>query len=167
MRGWLGWFALACVLYGCSTSMDLGSNDAGIPYDADCKPGVYTGTYLCMPTSGSSISFNSNGSLSVTLVPSGPTSLTLQPDASLTTAIVAGTTGTTPLSATLNCPTRQLVGKMPEVVFMSADFNAVVSGGGAFKARYDADASPPALVDGVMEPPPSLSSSCTWSAQLQ
>ena len=147
--------------------MDLGSNDAGIPYDADCKPGVYAGMYMCTPTPGSAFSWNANGSLTIALVPSGPTSLTLPPDASLSTSIAAGSTGTSPLSATLNCPTRQLAGTMPEVVFDSADFHATVSGGGAFQARYDADASPPALVDGLMVPPPSLSSSCTWSAQLQ
>ena len=51
MRRWAG-IAVAWALCGCGTSLDLGSNDAGIPYDADCKAGVYTGTYACTPASG-------------------------------------------------------------------------------------------------------------------
>ncbi len=155
-----------CALCGCGTSLDLGSNDAGVPYDADCKVGTYVGSYACTTASGSPFEFSANGPISVTLVPAGATSLALPADASLSSEN-SGTTETSALSGVLGCPSRKLVGMLRQVVFMSPQFNGTVTGGGEFSATYDADASPPALVDGVMVPPSSLASTCSWSAQLK
>jgi hypothetical protein len=52
-------------------------------------------------------------------------------------------------------------------VFSSPTLNGVVKGMGPFEAVYDPDASPPALVNGTMGPPPLLSARCTWTATLQ
>ena len=139
---------LACLVSGCSTALDLGSNDAGVPYDADCKPGTYTGSYSCVTTSTSLIAAASSGHIAVTLVPAGAHTLALEPDASLSLANT-GTSATASLSGVLDCPTRMLKGLDGPVVFSAAGFHGVVSGSGSFDAIYDADASPPALVDGA------------------
>ena len=158
--------SVACASVGCGTSLDLGSNDAGVPYDADCKIGTYAGSYACTAASGSPVQFSTSGDISVTLVPAGATRLALPPDASLSTTN-SGTTETSALSGALDCPSRKLTGTLSEVAFMSSTFKGTISGGGEFSATYDADASPPALIDGVMDPPPTLGTTCSWSAQLK
>jgi hypothetical protein len=158
-------FALTS-LCGCSTALDLGSNDAGVPYDADCRPGTYAGNFACIPTDSSVIQFSTQGAIAVTLVPIGARTLALPPDASLIIS-TSGTTTTSLLSGTLDCATRALKGGYGPVEFTSTTFSGTVLGTGVFSATYDPDASPPALIDGVMQPPPSLAAKCTWSAQLK
>jgi hypothetical protein len=157
---------LVCLVSGCSTALDLGSNDAGVPYDADCKPGTYAGTYSCMTTSNSLVPLSGNGPITVTLVPSGAGSLALTPDASLSSTS-SGTTSTSTLTGVLDCATRKLTGTVGHVVFMSGTFNGSITGSGMFGAVYDADASTPALVEGVIDPPATLAATCTWTATLQ
>ncbi len=157
---------LACLVSGCSTALDLGSNDAGVPYDADCKAGTYTGKYSCMTASNAPLPLSGNGPITVTLVPAGAGSLALAPDASLSSTN-SGANSTSTLTGVLDCATRKLTGTVSHVLFMSGTFNGSVTGSGAFSAVYDADASTPALVDGVLEPPPALDTTCTWAATLE
>jgi hypothetical protein len=162
-------FALAALLWvlsGCSAKLDLGSNDAGIPYDADCKPGTYTGTYACSASSGSPIQFASSGPITVTLVPSGASTLSLTPDASLAST-TEGTTANSVLSGVLDCPTRQLTGVISDVAFSSTAFKGVITGTGTLTAVYDTEGGPPALLQGVLDPPPTLATTCTWTATLE
>lgn len=167
MRRTLSCAGLAWALLACGgTSLDLGSNDAGVPYDADCKPGTYVGTYVCNNTSSSPLQFSGSGPIAVTLVPGGAQALRIAPDASLS-SFASGTASTSSLSGTLECATRQLTGQIDHVVFASSMFSAELAGSGAFTAQYDADASVPALVGGVLDPPSTLSTMCTWSATLQ
>jgi hypothetical protein len=158
---------LAWVLSGCGITLDLGSNDAGVPYDADCRPGTYAGSYSCTTKPGSLLQgVSNNGPITVTLVPAGPGSLALTPDASLSSAS-SGTASNSSLSGVLDCSKRKLTGMVGEVVISSATFNGTILGSGAFDAVYDADASPPALVGGLLVPPPILAATCTWTATLE
>jgi hypothetical protein len=151
---------------GCNTPLDLGWNDAGAPYDADCRPGTYTGMFACTPADASFIQPSSQGSIAVTLVPIGVQTLALPPDASLMIG-GSGTTATSMLSGTLDCSTRELRGRLGPVQFSSASFYGSILGNGTLSAVYDPDASPPALIDGVIDGPPSLAATCTWAAHLQ
>jgi hypothetical protein len=159
--------ALTCSVAACGTNFDLGSNDAGVPYDADCKPGTYSGTYSCITTSNSPLlpAAVGSGPIAVTLVPAGAHTLTL--DAALST-MNSGTTTTEALSAELDCPTRKLTGTTGHVVFSipTSGFNGTLSGKGTLAAIYNPDASPPELDNGTLVPPPALSAQCTWSAKL-
>jgi hypothetical protein len=157
---------LLSALAGCSTALDLGSNDAGVPYDADCKPGTYSGTYACTASSGSPFQIASKGQLAITLVPAGARMLALSPDASLSST-TSGTTANSRLSGVLDCPSRKLTGAVDGVAFSSSTVQAMITGTGVLDAIYDPDASPPALVQGTLSPPPSLSTMCTWSATLE
>lgn len=80
--------ALPC-LCGCTSTLNLGSNDAGVLYDADCKPGTYAGS----TSDGSLFAFVPSGPIAVTLVPIGTDTLALGPDASLSSPL-AGIDGT-------------------------------------------------------------------------
>ena len=153
---------------GCSTTFDLGSNDAGAQYDADCKPGTYTGNYSCVSTSTTSFlpGVQGTGTINVTLVPAGPHTLVLPPDAALSTTS-GGTTGTEALRGMLDCPTRKLTGMTGDVLIINSAGNGTVNGNGSFDAVYNADASPPELDNGTLSPPSVFGASCTWSAKLQ
>jgi hypothetical protein len=154
---------------GCSTSLDLGYNDAGVQYDAECKPGTYVGGFSCTATSTSifaGMGGMGDGSITVTLVPAGSDTLTLAPDAALLSNLT-GATSTTALSGVLDCSKRTLTGVASHVQFYSPTFTGMLTGMGAFTAVYDADASPPALVNGVLDAPPSLGATCAWSATLE
>jgi hypothetical protein len=160
---------LALALAGCSTSLDLGYNDAGVPYDADCKPGTYAGSYSCTAASTSlfpSGSLLGDGSIAVTLAPTGAVTLGVERDAALWNT-VSGTMTMIGLSGVLDCASRRLTGQTGNVIFSSTAISGTVSGAGPFTAVYDPDASPPRLLDGVLDPPSSLSATCTWSATLQ
>ena len=165
---------LACavvfwVLAGCSTSLDLGYNDAGVQYDADCKSGTYAGGYACTQTSTSALQIlggMGDGSISFTLVPTGAHTLALAPDAGLS-AMIMGATETTGLSGILDCSTRKLTGSAGDIAFTSPGFSGTLTGSGQFTAVYDADANPPELVNGVLNSPPSLGATCTWFAKLE
>ena len=67
----------------------------------------------------------------------------------------------------LDCPTRQLKGKTGNVMLSGGGFNTTVSGTGTFDAVYNADASPPELDNGTLNPSPILATTCTWSAKLE
>jgi hypothetical protein len=150
----------------CGTSLDLGSNDAGIPYDADCVPGVYTGMLSCTVAPSSPVAFSTSAPLTLVLAPAGGHILALPPDASLVSDN-SGTTSVTTLVGRLDCPSRQFVGQDGPVAFSSSAFKGTVSGTGAFTATYDPDASPPQLVNGVLDSAPTLGSNCTWTATHQ
>jgi hypothetical protein len=154
------WFWLLC---GCSTTFDLGSNDAGVRYDADCAPGTYTGNYACVTTDGSPFA---QGVIAVSLEPIGTSTLALTPDASIETT-TSSATATSPLTGVLDCPTRKLRGTFGPVLFMSGSFQGAVSQEAAFSALYDPDASPPALIDGEIDLPSDLGSTCAWMAELK
>jgi hypothetical protein len=151
---------------GCSTALDLGSNDAGIPYDADCKPGTYAGTYACTASPGSLIQFAGSGPIALTLVPSGAVTLSLTPDASLSST-ASGTAADSMLSGVLDCATGQLTGTVSDVVFSSSTFHGTITGTGALTAVYATDGGPPSLLQGILDPPAALATMCTWTATLQ
>jgi hypothetical protein len=157
---------LLSALAGCSTALDLGSNDAGVPYDADCKPGTYSGTYACTASSGTPFQMAGKGAIAVTLVPAGARMLALTPDASLSSS-ASGFTSNSVLSGVLDCPSRKLTGAISGVAFSSSTVQATITGTGVLDAVYDADASPPALVQGTLVPPSALSTTCTWNATLE
>jgi hypothetical protein len=154
------------LLCGCSGTLDLGSDDAGVPYDADCKAGTYAGDYNCGALSDSAFEFSLKGPIAVTLVPIGGHTLGLTPDAALSSA-TSGTSSISTLTGVLDCPTRKLGGSFGPVAFTSASFNGTFNGEGVFSATYDPDASPPLLIDGIMDPPAPLALTCTWTAQLE
>jgi hypothetical protein len=79
------------MLCGCGAKLDLGSNDAGEIYDADCKPGTYAGTYACAEAGGSPLAFPTNGPVVITLLPVGASTLALPPDASLSSTMSGAT----------------------------------------------------------------------------
>jgi hypothetical protein len=168
MTRWLVCAALACSVAGCGTTFDLGSNDAGVPYDADCKPGTYTGNFSCMSTSTSTLfpSMPGAGPITVTLVPAGAHTLALPPDAVLSNNF-SGIASTEALMGVLDCPNRKLSGMTGNVVFRSSTFNGTLTGSGTFDAVYNADASPPELDNGTLSPPSVFATTCTWSAKLE
>src|SRR5579863_7174600 len=135
--------SLAWGVCACSSTLDLGSNDASVPYDADCKPGTYSGTYACTPTADAgafTLSLPTSGTLSVTLVTEGaPTALVVIPDAALSTTIQGGTASST-ITGTLDCPSRKLTGAIAGPTFSSAMIVIHTEGSGQFSAVYDADA---------------------------
>jgi hypothetical protein len=157
---------LASSLVACGTSLDLGSNDAGIPYDADCAPGTYSGTYQCTVAPGSPLTYSTSGPLTFVLAPAGAHKLAMPHDASLV-AVASGTTSVSALVGELDCSNRQLVGHDGPIAFSSSSFTGTVTGTGTLTATYDGDASPPQLVDGILDSPPTLGSTCTWSAVHQ
>jgi hypothetical protein len=155
----------------CSGTLNLGTNDAGVAYDADCRPGTYAGTYSCTSEQGTTLALALEGTLmsgplAVTLVPAGATSLALTPDASLS-AMNSGATFSSALSGVLDCPTRQLTGAVRQVVITSSSFNGTVGGTGELSAQYDTEGGAPALINGVLDAPSTIGATCTWSAQLQ
>jgi hypothetical protein len=166
----LGCGCLVSAVAACSSTLDLGSNDAGVPYDADCKAGTYSGTYSCNSTSGSGVSsLPASGPLSVTLVTVGAaTTLAIAPDAAVSSTISGGTASSV-LTGTLDCSTRKLTGAVSGLSYSSATINLKADGTGLLSAEYDVDASPPALVDGVLDTPvgEGASSTCTWTANLR
>jgi hypothetical protein len=109
--------------------------------------------------------FAPNGPIVVTLVPSGADTLALSPDASLSTE-TSGPMSTATVSGTLECSTRKLKGTVLQIALSSGTLDTTIHGQGDFSATYDPDASPPALIDGVMNPP-LLASTCSWTAQLK
>ena len=64
-------------------------------------------------------------------------------------------------------PIGKLSGALTGISIMSSTFNGVIGGSGQFSATYDTEGGAPSLVDGVMDPPPSVGTTCTWAAQLQ
>lgn len=150
-------------LGACGSTLNLGANDAGIAYDAACKAGTYAGNYMCNSGGGA---LATGGPLAITLVPSGASSLALTPDASLV-ASGSGTMFASSLAGVLDCPTGKLSGSLSSISIMSSTFNGTIAGSGEFSATYDTEGGAPALVDGVMDPPPAVGTTCTWAAQLQ
>jgi hypothetical protein len=152
----------------CSSRLDLGGNDASVAYDADCKAGTYSGTYACTASADAgalTLALPTSGPLSVTLVTEGaPTTLTIGPDAALSSPIQGGAASAA-IAGTLDCSTRKLTGTIAGPMFSSGTIVLNTEGVGPFSAVYDADASPPALVDGVMDPP--VGAACTWTATLR
>ena len=153
------------LLCGCGNTLNLGSNDAGPQYDADCKPGTYTGFYSCAASDASLFAFVPNGPIAVTLVPIGTHTLTLAPDASLF-SMIPGNASTSTLTGVLDCSTRKLTGEVSRVTLSSGAIKITIDGDGEFSATYEPDASPPALIHGVLRPP-ILNSMCSWTAELQ
>jgi hypothetical protein len=161
--------SLVWSISACGSTLDLGSNDASVAYDADCKAGTYSGTYTCtnLPDTGAlTATLPTSGVLSVTLVTVGaPTTLAIGPDAALSTAIQGGTASSA-ITGTLDCSTRKLKGTITGPTFSSGTLILNTVGTGPFSADYAADASPPALVDGVMDPPVG-GTTCSWMAKLR
>lgn len=150
-------------LGACNATLDLGANDAGVAYDAACKPGTYAGVYQCNAGEGA---LSTGGPIAIALAPAGASSLALPPDASLM-ASGSGTMFASSLAGVLDCPTGKLSGSLSHISIVSATFIGVIAGSGEFSATYDTEGGAPALIDGVMDPPPAVGTTCTWTAQLQ
>ena len=80
---------------------------------------------------------------------------------------MSGATEMSPLSGTLDCSTLKLTGVVGAIVVSSAAFSGMIGSKGTVSAVYDLDASPPALVDGVLDTGNATTGSmCTWNATL-
>jgi len=80
---------------------------------------------------------------------------------------MSGATESSPLSGTLDCATLTLTGAVGAIAVSSSAFSGTIGEKGVLSAVYDLDASPPALVDGVLDTGSSTTGSkCTWNAQL-
>jgi hypothetical protein len=181
------WFAHTVtvgVLTGCSgEKLFLGGGG-----DSGCVPGIYAGTYACNTSSDASFQVTGFDAASIQQM-SGRIALALQgdfggkelhiaPGSTLTTiqSVSFGSpalsgTSSADISGTLDCTRYRLTGTLSNATFTSMSFTAVTKGVGDLSADYDASASPPALVNGVVNPPQALpgifSGTCTWMAALQ
>ena len=169
------WFFCACfasTLAGCSgPELILGGGG-----DSDCVPGVYAGTYDCSPQ-GPDASALTSGPLSLRLEGDvGGKVLNIASGTKIATT-QAGIEFSAELSGSVDCATNRLKGTMSNVTSSSKSFTFVVNGTGDISAGYDGRSSPPALVDGVLEPPGlaglpeaglgALMGTCTWTATLR
>ncbi len=170
MGPWSGYACVAALLTGCSgPQLVLGGGG-----DSGCVPGVYEGRYECA-TGPDGSAPSAEGPFSLTLVGDmGGKSLNVAPGTKIVTD-QQGATSSADLSGTLDCTTNKLDGTLKNVTASSATLTVSIKGMGDFSARYDATESPPALVDGVIDPPPivtgpvlgSLAGTCTWTATLR
>lgn len=165
-RGWLPCAGVLWIATACDTNLDLGVNDAAAPYDAPCSPGLYVGTYSCDGAVAAQLALSTSGPIAFALVPAGADTLAVAADAALVSSM-SGTSATETIAGQLDCATRKLTGTTGNVVIATSAINTTVRGGGAFTAVYDDDAGAPTLTSGVLDPPPMLSSPCSWSATLQ
>lgn len=141
--------------------------------DSGCVPGVYSGTYEC--TTGTDASAQSGvGPLSLKLEGDlGGKTLNIASGTKLSSS-AAGIVYSAEVVGSLDCTTNRLDGTLQNFVTSSASFTFSLKGAGSISADYDASASPPALVGGVLGTPPlvqtglpTIASSCTWTAKLQ
>ncbi len=156
--------SIAMALVGCSGDrLVLGGGG-----DSGCVPGLYVGSYTCKQDGAAPLS------------PAGPVSILLQGDQGASSlAIAPGTTlsgsqsGTNyvmPLTGSLDCTAHVLHGTLGDVDLTAMGTHLTIHQAAPMTARYDADASPPALVDGVWTAAQGqtlLGGPCEWSAQLQ
>lgn len=162
---------LVCLLAACGGEKLVLGGDG----DAGCVPGTYVGTYQCNTDPDSSLQATGSGSMSVTLVGDrGGPSLFIASGTKVSSTQL-GVATTSDLSGSLDCLTNRLQGTLSQVSFSSASFNGAFNGTGQLSADYDASASRPALVDGIMVPPEAegtlgglqAQGTCTWTATLQ
>ena len=156
---------LAAALLACSGDrLVLGGGG-----DSRCTPGLYVGSYSC--TQDGSAPLNPQGSVSIVLQGDrGAASLSVAPGTTLSGS-PSGTHFVMPLTGAVDCTAYEFKGALG-----NAD---VTTGGNHFTlyqslpmtARYDADASLPALVGGTWtasaQTQALLGGACEWSAQLQ
>jgi hypothetical protein len=157
--------------------------------DSGCAPGTYAGVYNCNMGSDASFQVTGFDAAAFQQPASGRIAFELQGDVggkalhiapgSRFTSTQSGSfasvdlsgTSSSDLSGTLDCATYRLTGTLANVTFASMTLTVAEKGVGAVSADYDASASPPALVNGVIDPPPTLpgffSTTCTWTAELQ
>ena len=161
--------ALTCSVAACGNNFNLGSNDAGVPYDADCKPGTYSGTYSCTSIDAR----RRSGGRAAGNGTSRSRSFRRRSHAGAHARRGAqdhdrpGPPVIEPLTRRSTVSTRQLDGATQEVFVVASGFSGKVTGKGTLTAIYNADASPPELDNGNLVPPPTLTATCTWSAKLE
>jgi hypothetical protein len=172
--GWASPIVAVAALIGCGSEQLLlggGGNSA-------CVPGTYAGVYDCTTIVDSSAQFDAIGGVGVSR---GPIVFELQGDrggkalhiatGSHITAMMAGGVTTVEFSGTLDCTTYELTGTVSSYTFTSPTIMAVTQVSGSISADYNAVASSPALVDGMLSlqslAQPVTSGTCTWSASLQ
>ncbi len=134
-----------------------------------CVPGTYVGSYTCTTDA----SFVSTTTSALTLVLQGDRggpSLAIAPGTTLSST-QAGDLLTSPVSGSLDCTSYELhATTMSTQITSSGAQVATFYEMNPLTARYDPDASPPGLVDGVITVaglPSGLGGTCTWSAALQ
>jgi hypothetical protein len=141
--------------------------------DSGCVPGVYSGKYECT-TGADAAPQGGTGPLSLKLEGDlGGKTLNIASGTKLSSS-VDGIVFSADLSGSLDCTTDRLKGTLQNFVTTAASFTFSLKGNGSISADYDASASPPALVGGVLSTPqlvqsglPTLAGSCTWTAKLQ
>jgi len=182
---WLAHTVAVGALTGCSgEKLFLGGGG-----DSGCVPGTYAGVYSCNMGSDASFQVTGFDAAAFQQQASGRIAFELQGDlggkalyiapgskftstqsGSLASVDLSGTSSSD-LSGTLDCARYRLTGTLTNVTFTSMTFTVAEKGVGDVSADYDASASQPALVNGVINPPPTLpgffSTTCTWTAALQ
>jgi hypothetical protein len=136
--------------------------------DSKCVPGLYVGSYSCTLDGSSPLS--PEGTVSIALQGDrGARSLAVGPGTTLT-GTQSGTRFVIPLTGSLDCTSYTFDGTLGQINLTSAVGSATVYQTSPMTARYDGDASPPSLLDGVWTTSPNqagLGQACGWSAQLQ
>lgn len=173
MSHWFLYVGFVSTLAGCSgPQLILGGGG-----DSDCVPGVYAGTYHCAPQGSDASALSTSGPLSMRLEGDvGGKVLSIASGTRIATT-QAGIDFSAELSGSVDCATNRLKGTMSNVTSSSKSFTFVVNGTGDISADYDGRSSPPALVDGVLNPPGltglpglpegglgALMGMCTWTA---
>lgn len=147
--------------------------------DSGCVPGQYVGEYSCDAGATLFGSGSGNGPIAITLEGDrGGKVLRIAPGVKLTSAPQGGFTVASDVSGTLDCTTNRFTGTFGNIVSTSPVATVTFNVTGQLSADYDASA-PPALVNGVLEPPQvpdaglggaalgGSAASCTWYATLQ
>jgi hypothetical protein len=164
------WFAFAVgVLPGCNAApLSLGGGG-----DSGCVPGTYAGSYDCHASADSAFQATGSGPISFELEGDrGGEALHIAPGTKITAAQAGGVTSAD-LSGTLDCTTYRLTGSVSNANFSSTTLTIATRAAGDFSAGYDAGASPPELVNGVLNVPVpqevlgTISETCQWTATLQ
>jgi len=181
---WLAHTVAVSALTGCSGErLFLGGGG-----DSGCVPGTYAGTYDCNTSSDASflvpgfdaaifqqmsgqIAFKLQGDVGGKALYIAPGSLfTATQSASVASVDLSGTTSAE-LSGTLDCASYRLTGTLSKFALTLTTGTFAAKGMGDLSADYDASASPPVLVNGVIHPPQALTGTfagtCAWTAALQ
>lgn len=156
---------LLSTLLGCSGDrLVLGGGG-----DSKCVPGLYAGTYTC--TQDGSAPLNPQGTVSIVLQGDrGAASLSVAPGTTLSGS-PSGTHFVMPLTGTLDCTTYAFEGALGNADVTAAGSHFTLYQSEPMTARYDGDASPPAMVGGTWtasaQAQALLGGACEWSARLQ
>jgi hypothetical protein len=136
--------------------------------DSSCVPGLYLGSYTC--TQDGSAPLSPQGNVSIVLQGDrGAASLSVAPGTTLSGS-PPGTHFVMPLTGTVDCTTYEFKGALGNVDVSTGGSHFTLYESVPMTARYDGDASPPAMVGGTWTAPQAqalIGGPCQWSASLQ